>query len=302
MTRVAKSIRVRAFAKINLTLRVLGVRTDGFHELRTTFQAIGLHDTLTFAPAREFAIECDDPACPCDQSNLVWKAAEELWRASGKTVRMPGVRATIVKRIPARAGLGGGSSDAAAALRALAALWNVKNAPMADIAARIGADAAFFLDGGTALGVERGEVLFPLADFPRHWVVLAVPHFGVSTKDAYGWFDEHRTSGAEKPSGDFSAATRRKIPRAFFSLPEMWNDLQAPVEARHPEIAGIVAALKESGAAYAAMSGSGSAVFGLYEARARAERAAKQLASGSLRTLVAPTLGRRAFAAGSRPR
>lgn len=298
MTRSAKNVRVNAFAKINLTLRVLGVRPDGYHELRTTFQAIDLHDTLTFAASREFAIDCEDASCPRDRSNLVWRAAEELWRASGRRGGMPGAHVTIVKRIPAQAGLGGGSSDAAAALRALAVLWKVKHAPMAEIAARLGADVAFFLEGGTALGVERGDVLFPLADAPPSWVLLVLPNFGVSTKDAYAWFDAYEE---KPPGGFFQAKGVPKTSRWFFSLPEPWNDLQRPVEARHPEIARIVDGLRRAGAAYGAMSGSGSAVFGLYAGRSQAQRAARVLGGPGRRIVVTRTLGRSAFLRRSRP-
>jgi 4-diphosphocytidyl-2-C-methyl-D-erythritol kinase len=290
MSGVAERIRVKACAKINLTLRVLGARPDGYHELRTAFQALDLHDTLTFTPAARFSIECEDASCPRDRTNLVWKAADELWRASGRKAAMPGARVTIAKRIPTQAGLGGGSSDAAAALRALSVLWNLKNAPTREVAARVGADVAFFLEGGTALGVERGDVLFPLADWPASWVVLALPDFGVSTKDAYAWFDQ----------GQHSRPSRSSRPRRP-AFPEMWNDLQGPVAAHHPEIARIVTRLERAGASYAAMSGSGSAVFGLYEARSAADRAAKGLTGPTLATLVTRTLTRKAFAAGSRP-
>jgi 4-diphosphocytidyl-2-C-methyl-D-erythritol kinase len=118
-------VRVHAPAKINLTLRVLGVRLDGYHELRTTFQSLELHDTLTFTKIRgSFEIECDDPQCPTDRANLVWRAAEALWRARGRRGEVSGARVRIRKRIPMQAGLGGGSSDAAATLTALTALWD----------------------------------------------------------------------------------------------------------------------------------------------------------------------------------
>ncbi len=123
----APAVRVRAFAKINLALRVVGVRADGYHELLTTFQSLALHDTLTFTRARgPFQIACDDPACPVDRTNLVWRAADAIWRAAGRRGEPRGVRVRIEKRIPLAAGLGGGSSDAAASLRALPSLWGVE--------------------------------------------------------------------------------------------------------------------------------------------------------------------------------
>jgi 4-diphosphocytidyl-2-C-methyl-D-erythritol kinase len=186
----ARAVRVRAFAKINLALRVVGVRADGYHELLTTFQSLALHDTLTFTVARgPFHIACDDPACPADRTNLVWRAADEIWRAAGRRGEPGGVRVRIEKRIPLAAGLGGGSSDAAASLRALASLWGVELGEdrLRRIAAGLGADVPYFLQGGTALGVERGDVLFPLIDWPASWVVLLLPNFGVNTVEAYRW-------------------------------------------------------------------------------------------------------------------
>src|SRR5262249_24874725 len=122
--RPRRSVRVRACAKINLALRVLGTRPDGYHELRTTFQSIALHDTLTFTPsAGAFRLVCDDAACPPDRTNLIWKAADRLWRATGRRGVLKDVVVAVTKRIPIEAGLGGGSSDAAATLRALGVLW-----------------------------------------------------------------------------------------------------------------------------------------------------------------------------------
>src|SRR5580704_8380869 len=123
--RAWRVVRATAFAKINLTLRVLGIRSDGYHELRTVLQSLDLHDSLTFTSAGEpdgsgvepFCIECTDRACPTDRTNLVWRAAEALWRAARRRGQPAGVRVRLVKNIPMQAGLGGGSSDAAAALR-----------------------------------------------------------------------------------------------------------------------------------------------------------------------------------------
>jgi 4-diphosphocytidyl-2-C-methyl-D-erythritol kinase len=186
-------VTVPAFAKINLTLRVLGVRDDGYHAVRTVLQSLAHHDTLTFHAGRGACrIECDHPECPTDRSNLVWRAADLVWRAAGRRTRPQGVVVQIVKRIPLQAGLGGGSSDAVAAIRGLVALWrlDLPRQRLQAIAASLGADVPFFLEGGTALGLERGDVVFPLIDHPAAWVTLALPAFGVSTKEAYQWFDE----------------------------------------------------------------------------------------------------------------
>src|SRR5690349_1266063 len=124
---MARTITVRAFAKINLELRVLGLRPDGYHELRTTFQSIALADKLTFTQTRgPFTIECDDPSFPTDSTNLIWKAGERVLRLAGSRDPIHGVTVRVDKNIPMQAGLGGGSSDAAAALRAFCRLWKVK--------------------------------------------------------------------------------------------------------------------------------------------------------------------------------
>jgi 4-diphosphocytidyl-2-C-methyl-D-erythritol kinase len=296
---VTRAIRVRAFAKINLSLHVVGARSDGYHELRTTFQSLALHDTLTCrARPGPFHIVCDDEACPSGESNLVWRAAEGLWASAGRRGMLRDVAVRINKRIPLAAGLGGGSSDAAAAIRALAALWRVElsAARARRLAAALGADVPFFLDGGTALGVGRGDVLRRLADAPPAWVTLVVPAFGVSTADAYRWFDELVTPVARPFQG--------RDPRGAESpalLAQLQNDLEAPVAARHPEIARLVEALRREGASHAAMSGSGSAVFGLFNRRADASAAALAIAAGGRRGVITRTLDRAGYARLARP-
>lgn len=276
-------MRVRAFAKINRSLRVIATRADGYHELRTIFQSIALHDTLTIRAARgPFRLTCDDPACPADDTNLIWRAAAHMWRAAGRRGAPRDVAIDLVKRIPMQAGLGGGSSDAAAALRALAKRWRVGESEMRAAAVALGADVPYFLEGGSVLGLDRGDLLFPLIDPPAAWVVLVLPDFGVSTKEAFGWFD--KVVGGPK--------------RSALHLPaqiELVNDLEGPVVAHHPEIGRIISALRRQGASPAAMSGSGSAVFGLFPLRRDAVRAAKGLASASRRTLVTRTLNRQKY-------
>jgi 4-diphosphocytidyl-2-C-methyl-D-erythritol kinase len=285
----SRALRVRAMAKINLSLRVLGTRSDGFHELHTEFQSLALHDTLTLtAVVGGMTIACDDPGCPADESNLVWRAAERLWRADGRRGKVAGVRIDIQKRIPMQAGLGGGSSDAAAALRGLARLWGSHLGPggLPAIARAIGADVAYFLEGGTSLGVGRGDVMYPLIDRPKSWVVVVMPGFGVSTKDAYGWWD-----------ADCRPALVPSIPAAS----ESGNDLQAPVAARHPEIGRIARRLVRLGSTHAAMSGSGSAVFGLFNREAQALAAAAGLTGAPRVVMVTPTVSRRDYQRLSRP-
>ena len=270
-------MRVSAYAKINLSLRVLGVRPDGYHELRTIFQSIALHDTLTVRARRgPFALTCDDPECPADETNLVWRAAEQVWAAAGRRGLLRDVEIRLAKRIPLKSGLGGGSSDAAAALRALGSLWRVKDAPLREVASRLGADVPYFLEGGTVLGLDRGDLLYPLVDYSVAWVTLVVPSFGVSTVDAYRWWDETGASARTRPA-------------------DLQNDLQGPVAAHHPEIARIVSSLQKAGAFHAAMSGSGSAVFGLFSRRPAAERAVLVAQKLGARALLTRTVNRSAY-------
>ncbi|MGE3958056.1 MAG: 4-(cytidine 5'-diphospho)-2-C-methyl-D-erythritol kinase [Vicinamibacterales bacterium] len=286
------SVRVRACAKINLTLRVLGIHPDGYHELRTTFQSLALHDTLTVTRTRgPFAITSDAPDCPLDESNLVWKAARRVWAAAGRRGEPARVHVHIRKRIPVQAGLGGGSSDGAAALKALRLLWmpRMDDADLVGIGRDLGADVVFFLQGGTALGVERGDLLFPLQDTEPVWVVLARPGFGVSTADAYRWWDEAFTAAGRPPA----------IGRGPGG--EWTNDLQAPVVARHPEIGRLIARLDTAGAHFAAMSGSGSAVFGLFRDRVQADAAVRTLRAPQVTTWLTRTVDRRRYGRATAP-
>ena len=292
------TLTARAHAKVNLDLRVLGTRADGYHELRTVFQAIELHDSLVCSErAGPFTLRCRTPGVPLDGTNLVWRAAAALWKALGRPGEPRDTRIAIEKAIPIEAGLGGGSADAAAALQALARLWG--GAPITllrEVASGIGADVPFFLAGGTALGLGRGEEIYPLVDLPAHWVVIARPPFGVSTGEAYAWYDEDRVAGLREP-------------RELQVLPVPWptraaqmiNDLEPAVLRRHPEIGTLRTALKEAGAVAAAMSGSGSAVFGLFRGRADASRALRPLSKGGSRALLTRTLTRAEHERRARP-
>ncbi len=254
---------VRAYAKINLDLKILGLLPEGYHEVRTVLQSLNLHDTLTFTEAPgPFAIRCDQPGVPTDARNLVWRAALLLWSLrSDASAPLSGVRVTLQKRIPAEAGLGGGSSDAAATLTALARLWQLPLdlAGLARLGARLGADVPFFLSGGTALGTGRGDDVSPLTEPPVTPVVLVKPAFGVSTPDAYGWFDQD-----PKPRPRSRAAGPRTLPGWPAWAQGLSNDLEPPVASRFPQIRHTVRALTALGAVHAAMSGSGSAVFGVF--------------------------------------
>lgn len=294
----ARQVRVRAHAKINLALHIRGTRPDGYHDLQTVFQSLALHDTLTCTVRKgPFIIRCDDEEIPVDGRNLVWRAAESLWRALGRDGQPRGAAVAIAKQIPVQAGLGGGSADAAAALVALSWLWaGRRHVDLGPVAASIGADVPFFLIGGTALGLERGDDLFPLPDLMPHWVVLAWPGFGVATADAYRWCDH------DAGPSTTAAGSRQTIAGWPGRTLLVHNDLQDCVERRHPDIGRIRRSLSDHGACAAAMTGSGSAVFGLFGSAFRARRAAVAVAGAGSIAIVTRTIDRRAATGGLRAR
>jgi 4-diphosphocytidyl-2-C-methyl-D-erythritol kinase len=284
------SFTLRAFAKINLSLRISGVREDGFHDVQTLLQAIDLFDRVKCETRRgPFEIRCDTPGVPTDHRNLVWKAARLLWEASSRVGEPKGASGTLQKQIPVMAGLGGGSSDAAAALIGLRRLWKVRirDDEVHALASRIGSDVPFFLLGGTALGLGRGDELYPLANLPRYWVVLAIPPFGIATPDAYRWFDEAREEGSALSPVRSRNGAIPLLPNVPFV-----NDLEAPVAARNPVIAELKQRLADRGALLAAMSGSGSTVFGVFPSASSAHRAARAVISTGARVLTARFFGR----------
>jgi len=288
------SIRVPAFAKVNLRLDVLARHADGYHELRTIFQSISLHDTLYLARTRKAGIELEvagnsSLAAEGTRDNLVWRAADALRRAlklSG------GVRIRLEKRVPVGRGLGGGSSDAAAALAGLLRLTRQK-IPMErllEIAASLGADVPFFLFGGRALGTSRGDEIYPLPDHNKQTLLVVSPkEIAVSTRDAYGWVDRTLTKNPRNSRlWSFCALcwSSREGPLA--------NDFEAVVFRRHPRLAVIRRALLQGGAAEAALAGSGSAVFGIFPNPAQARRSARLFPEDQV--FLCNTLSRRACA------
>ena len=293
------AVTIRAHAKINLDLRVLGTRADGFHELRTVFQAISLHDTITCVPREgPFAIECATAGVPLDQTNLIWRAAGALWRSLRRAGDVRDMLVRLDKRIPVQGGLGGGSADAAATLLGLGRAWRVpvRPAQLTDVAASLGADVPFFLSGGTALGLGRGDEIYPLADLPRHWIVLLIPGFGVSSGEAFGWYDAER-DGSRGPTRE-----PQQVPGPWPSrAAQMINDLEAPIARHHPEIDQMKSALRRAGALAAAMSGSGSAVFGLFQKRRDALVAVDRLSGSGWSVLLTESLGRGDYARRARP-
>jgi 4-diphosphocytidyl-2-C-methyl-D-erythritol kinase len=287
-------LKVRAHAKINVSLRVCGLRPDGYHELRTVFQSIALHDTVFVRRARgPVVVTTTDPSVPEGRDNLTWRALEMVWRIARRPAAPAGLRIHLVKRIPAGGGLGGGSSDAAAVIRAMIKLWRVRLDAEAirAIARELGADVPFFLRGGTALGLDRGDAIFDLPDLPRHWIVLAMPDFSVSTVAAFGWFDAQ-----SRPDVDV-----QRIPGVNGPVGEVRNDLEAVVASHYPQIAEIKCSLLRSRAIAAAMTGSGSTVFGLFTTQSAATRAALQLGRDGVTALVSQFISRTVFARAAEP-
>jgi 4-diphosphocytidyl-2-C-methyl-D-erythritol kinase len=253
-----------------------------------------LFDNVTVTARRgPLALTCDEPDIPTDQRNLVWKAASLLHRVStGRSTPPRGIAIDLRKRIPAEAGLGGGSADAAMTLLALNALWklDLDVATLSRIGARLGADVPYFLVGGTALGLGRGDDIYPLADMPPVHVVILRPGFGVATGDAYRWFDDEQRRPLKEPQP-------RRVPPGWPAWSAtLRNDLEGAVVKHHPAIGRIRQSLLDAGAAFAAMSGSGSAVFGLFERADAARRTANDLARPGWLSLHTRTLNRREYA------
>jgi 4-diphosphocytidyl-2-C-methyl-D-erythritol kinase len=281
--RETRRARVRALAKVNLDLRVLGSRPDGYHELRTIFQTISLADTLdiAFTPERTSTIELTDRLGIPD--NLVSKAARlamDAMQVTGRCVMR------LTKRIPMGAGLGGGSSDAAAVLLALPALaGGVLSLPkLSEIAAELGSDVPFFLLGGTAAGIGRGTELFPLPDAPVRRGILIAPEVHVNTAQAYRDLSPRLTSESQQNKiFSFQSHTWDLAGEAFAA-----NDFEAVVFEQHPRLAGLKRKLMRVGASAAMMTGSGSALFGLFRSAGEVSRAIELLGNKEATFRISP--------------
>jgi 4-diphosphocytidyl-2-C-methyl-D-erythritol kinase len=283
-------LRVRAPAKINLHLEVLGRRPDGFHELRTLLQSIDLADDLTAEPAPDGELMLQvrpQEAAPAGDDNLVTAAARVLWAASG---RKPGASLSLVKRIPTGAGLGGGSADAAAALVLLDRLWRLELGleRLLELAAGIGSDVPFFLVGGLALGVGRGSEVYPLPDPATLGLVLLTPRLAAPTPEVYRRLDAPSEWRPADPTVYAYAAGLIGEP----PWSRLRNDLEPVVLEGWPEVGEALETLGSLGdTVRCAVTGSGSAVYALFERPGSATAAAESLAGG-WRVHVGRTLGR----------
>ncbi len=338
-------VTVRSFAKINLGLYIGPTRADGFHDLRTVYQTIALHDVIQVSVGRGTGIEikCADPRVPCNESNTCYRMAERVLEALDATGR---ITIEIEKKLPVQGGLGAGSSNAVATMIGLERVLKKRLTQPARlrIAAAVGSDLPLFVVGGTALGVGRGEDVYPVADFPSTPVVIVTPDVGVSTPRAFADWEAllGRGNTAElRSAGQPGAAvpTRAFPPRAFPPRAQLtrpdgsdrlvdvgrvlsaWlvspntgasalgrsragsllldlvrtgieNDFERVVFLQYPELRDIKGALERAGAVYASLSGSGSALYGLFRTRAAAAKAAGKLAKQGFKAQATATLTR----------
>jgi 4-diphosphocytidyl-2-C-methyl-D-erythritol kinase len=326
------TVTVRSFAKINLGLYIGAARADGFHDLRTAYQTIALHDVIRVSVGRgrgiEIACTNQDPRVPLDASNTCHRIATRVLDELGANRK---VTVEIEKRLPVQGGLGAASSNAVATMIALE-LALKKKLPAAvrlRIAAEIGSDLPLFLVGGTALGVGRGEEVYPLPDLPSVPMVVVTPEVGVSTPRAFVDWDallkssQHtsfgrltRAGGSDRLfevgcvlsswlSGFTSGSPNTGAPAKGGSRGEkllldlvrtgIENDFEKVVFPQYPELRDIKGALERAGSKYASLSGSGSSLYGLFRSTAEATRAAGRLRKQGLRAVATRTLTRRKY-------
>jgi 4-diphosphocytidyl-2-C-methyl-D-erythritol kinase len=342
------SVTVRSFAKINLGLRIGAAREDGFHELLTMYQSIGLHDVIRVSVGRGSGIKirCEDPRVPRDESNTCYRMVSRAMAALGAKGR---VVVEIEKRLPVQGGLGGASANAVACLLGLERALR-KKLPAAErlrTAAEVGSDLPLFLIGGTVLGLGRGEQVYPLPDLPVIPCVVVIPEVGVSTPKAFAEWDRRvvrglkpvssgeadaalkgrsstadSTSGGKLTVGDLSDRMNElgrglsawlsepysSAPSGFMARggragnPLLWlvragieNDFEKVVFPEYPELREGKRALERAGAKYASLSGSGSALYGLFGSRAAARRAVVALQKQGWRAHQTSTLTRAAY-------
>ncbi len=288
------TLRLRAFAKINLGLHILGRRTDGYHELRTVYQAISLADRIEVTMGARSAsggaritVASDDPAVPDGPQILVYKACQRWCEARGLK-RSIAVR--IEKRIPAGSGLGGASSDAAAAVTALEKLTGDRLSLLSrlELAAELGSDVPFFLEGGRAFGCGRGEEVYALPDLPQRHCLVVFPGFSQSTREAYAAFDFQLTAG-RKPRSIYSFGKWPQFPWQRWEAAE--NDFEQVVFAKWPELQKLKRQLLRAGAEMASLSGSGSAVYAIF-ASARKMSSCRRWVPPAWHSYVVRTLSR----------
>ena len=268
------SFTLPSFAKINLQLRVIGKREDGFHELFTVFQTVSLSDSISFAEAGGVDVTCDDRLMPVDETNLIVKAAKALQLRfrieQGSAIHLE-------KRIPSPGGLGGGSSNAAVALIGLRRLWDIEMADdeLGQIAAELGSDVPFFLHGGTAIGRGRGEMIEPISDLGEQFILIVTPNVSVSTKRAFEGMNASTLTNED--SNRILRDCRKEVDSLDLGHSALINDFEESVFDAFPEIQRVKETLLELGAVNAAMSGSGASVFAIFDKTETRQAALKAL-------------------------
>lgn len=271
---MSEKITIKAPAKINLLLDVVGKRPDGYHTLKSIFQSVSLYDELEVElnDSGKLVLLCDNEDIPCDDSNLVSKAYKAFFEYSG--IKPAGVTFSLEKNIPSMAGLGGGSTDCAAALIALNILFDTgyDTDTLCDIGEKLGADVPFCIVGGTVLCEGIGEILTPMPDLPECAILVAKPDLKISTPECYKKFDSLESREHSKLDDMIAGLAVGSIGTVAECL---GNDLE--IAADSDEIRKIKEVMTSCGAMGACMTGSGSAVFGIFENKRSAKDCLKQL-------------------------
>jgi len=280
-------LRLKTRAKLNLHLEVLGKRPDGFHEIETIFQSVDLADTIELEPTRDgrIVVTCSDPSIPLGVDNLCHRAVAAMRRFAGPDL---GARIHLEKRIPAGAGLGGGSANAAGVLLALrrGLALEVSDGRLARTAAALGSDVPFMLQGGTMLGRGRGERLTPLSPIGGAWFVIVKPPISVSTAWVYSRLSLGLTGDRRRISLRAANSILARIPGV--SAP-FRNALEGVVCPAHPVVAGVLEELLSLRPCLASMTGSGSALFAVFDGQSRATTVAERFSvRGYFTSVVLP--------------
>lgn len=289
------TLTVPAFAKINWRLRVLGKRTDGYHELETIFQTISLHDTITFQPAVSSGVllTCNDRSLSVGGDNLICRAATAL---QARFAVNQGARAYLEKRIPAQAGLGGGAADAAVTLLALNSLWRLraKKKELLEIACTLGADVPFFLFGGAARGGGIGAELTSLDAVAKKYLLVVKPNANVPTALAYQSLDS--LSLTSKEAKTILSSLQPDEILSSLNPESLQNDFEPVVFELAPEIERAKTAIENAGAEVALLAGSGAAVFGIFNSESAQERAIQTIKlEAGWRVFPCSTVGREEY-------
>ena len=271
---MTSTVALPSFAKINLHLQVVGRRTDGFHDLCTVFQTISLYDTIEVRQSPEIDMTCNDRKVPVDERNLVIRAARMLCDTYKVNC---GAQIHLEKRIPAPGGLGGGSSNAAVTLMALAKLWELDACPadLHRLAETLGSDVPFFLYGGTALGMGRGEIVEPITEFVEKCMLVVTPNVAVATREAFKRLNLPALT--KQDSKRKLQICRFDLESADFKYTAFKNDFETTVFAAYPEVERVKNTLLDLGADRAMLSGSGGSVFAVFDKEETRQTAMKAL-------------------------